>query len=161
MEAKVEYDLSKVLLLVMLASTVIYVGVSSYMTSTRGSTGPVCIASRYVGTTSTYYTPERLGIMEIEEYGNGSTLFVTFESRILSLPANNPVFKYKDAFYQINIPSAIFLPGRSKPIPIQPILIGGLLVAMGWLITLVVFLKKQKGEQTDDAEHSQSIAQNG
>ncbi|MDH7563515.1 MAG: hypothetical protein QHH24_01340 [Candidatus Bathyarchaeota archaeon] len=85
--------------------------------------------------------------MEIEEYGNGSTLFVTFESRVLNLPTDNPVFKYKDSFYQIDIPSAIFLPGRSKPIPIQPILIGGLLVAIGWLITLVVFLKEQKEEQ--------------
>ncbi|MDH7563516.1 MAG: hypothetical protein QHH24_01345 [Candidatus Bathyarchaeota archaeon] len=60
MEAEIEYDLSKILLLIMLASTLIYAGVASYMASTRGSTGPICIASKYVGTPSTYYTPERL-----------------------------------------------------------------------------------------------------
>jgi hypothetical protein len=94
-----------------------------------------------------WYTPEQLGIYDVIEYGeNGSYwlhIAVDREKEPFPLQSENPIFLYKDKFYQVS--SLWTTPGLPEHLKQWQIPIGGALGA-GWVFTGILFLKWRKRE---------------
>lgn len=93
-----------------------------------------------------WYTPEQLGIYDVIELGeNGSWLHIAVdrEKEPFPLQSENPIFLYKDKFYQV-LPLWV-TPGLPKSIMQWQIQIGGAL-GVCWIFTGVLFLKWRKKE---------------
>lgn len=93
-----------------------------------------------------WYTPEQLGIYAVTELGeNGSSLHIAVdrEKEPFPLQSENPIFLYKDKFYQV---SPLWVtPGLPESVKQWQIPLG---VALGacWAFTGVLFLKWRKKE---------------
>jgi hypothetical protein len=95
----------KVALLLMAALTVSYVSMIAYVyaSSTNDRNDVVYGAFEYDSEPSDWYTPEDLGIFSIIELGEGWLhVAVSKEDEPFPLQEEQPIFKYKDKFYQVS-----------------------------------------------------------
>jgi hypothetical protein len=103
-------------------------------------------AFEYEGDTppTEWYTPEQLGICDAIEYEeNGSWLHIAVdrEKEPFPLQEKQPVFLYKDKFYQV---SPLWVtPGLPESIKQSQFPIGGVLGA-GWVFTAILFKWRKK-----------------
>jgi len=119
-----------------------------YLIVNPSLTSPVFLASRYVGTPSEWFTPEDLGAVEIREVNESGSdsLLVAFQSMLI-FPSDHPVLMYQHNYYQIVMPGDpgfYTLPPWPMPIPLQPILLGAILLSCGWILALTVFLRRAR-----------------
>ena len=153
-------NLVKASLLLMAILTVVYAGLvvyayananSSNANSSNGLSGHRYVVyaafERESETPPTeWYTPEELGIVEIPDYEEDYTWFqvvVELEKEPFPLQEEQPIFKYKDKFYQIA--GMWVTPGFGESAK-GPLIGGGVLVGLGWVFCGVLFLKGRKEE---------------
>ena len=89
-----------------------------------------------------WYTPEQLGIYDVIEYGENGWLHIAVdrEKEPFPLQSENPIFLYKDKFYQV---SPLWVtPGLPEGVKQWQILIGGVLGA-GWVFAGALFFKRR------------------
>ena len=141
---------ASILLLAIL--TVIYAGLVAYANANpSGLSGHryiVPAAFEYESETppTEWYTPEQLGIVDTVYYEENCTWFhaiVELEKEPFPLQEEQPIFKYKDKFYQIS--PLWTTPGLSESAKAQ-LIGGGVLVGSGWAFTGALFLKGRKEE---------------
>jgi hypothetical protein len=130
--------------------TVTYVGVGVYANTTASSNRYVLYAAfEYEGETppTEWYTPEQLGIYGVIEYGENSSYWlhiaVDREKEPFPLQEKQPIFLYKDKYYQVSPLWAT--PGLPESVKQWQIPIGGILGA-GWAFTGILFLKWRRKE---------------
>ena len=143
----------KASILLMAILTVIYAGLVAYANANpSGLSGHRYIlpaAFEYESETppTEWYTPEQLGIVKIIEHGENNTcwlhVLVDREKEPFPLQEEQPIFKYKDKFYQIS--PLWTTPGLSESAKGQ-LIGGGVLVGSGWAFTGALFLKGRKEE---------------
>ena len=91
-----------------------------------------------------WYTPEQLGIYEVIELGESWLhIAVDREKEPFPLQSENPIFLYKDKFYQVS--SLWTTPGLPESVKQWQMPIGGAL-GVCWIFTGVLFLKWRKKE---------------
>jgi len=143
----------KAVLILLVILTVIYVSAVVYA-NTNASACPDphrCVlyaAFKYEADTSPseWYTLEQLGICDVIEYvENGSWLHIAVdrEKEPFPLQSENPIFLYKDEFYQVS--SLHVTPALPEGIKNWQIPVGGAL-GIGWVFTGVLFLRWMKKE---------------
>jgi len=142
----------KAILISMAILTVIYVSAVVYA-NTNANTNANAYPHRYVlyaaneykseTPPTDWYTPEQLGIYDVIEYENGSWLHIAVdrEKEPFPLQSENPIFLYKDKFYQVS--PFWTTPGLPESVKQWQIPIGGVLGA-GWILTGALFLKERK-----------------
>jgi len=141
-----------VILILMVILTVIYVSAVVYANTNDAN----AYSHRYVlygafeyeseTPPTDWYTPEQLGIYGVTELGeNGSWLHIAVdrEKEPFPLQSENPIFLYKDKFYEV-LPVWV-TPGLPESVKQWQIPIGGALGAC-WVFTGVLFLKWRKNE---------------
>ena len=142
----------KASLLLIAILTVIYAGLVMYANANSsygwGHRDVVYGAVKYESETppTDWYTPEQLGIVKMVYYEENCTWFhavVDREKEPFPLQEEQPIFKYKDKFYQIS--PLWTTPGLSESAKAQ-LIGGGVLVGSGWAFTGVLFLKGRKEE---------------
>lgn len=143
----------KMLLILLLIFTAIYVGTIAYA-STQVTSGEHADSLRYVaysatkyrsGTPSVWYYPEELGIIAIHEVDSyWVQISVDRQKEPFSLPAETPIFLYKDEFWMVSSRYVDFF--LVRPMSWQ-IPIGGAL-GTGWILIGAFFVKtKLKGKK--------------
>jgi len=131
------------ILTVIYVSAVVYANVNSHPYPHRYV---LYAAFEYEGDTppTEWYTPEQLGIYDAIEYEeNGSWLHIAVdrEKEPFPLQEKQPVFLYKDKFYQV---SPLWVtPGLPESIKQWQFPIGGVLGA-GWVFTGILFKWRKK-----------------
>ncbi len=138
----------KAALILMAILTVTYVGVVAYANTTANFHRYVLYAAfEYEGDTPSteWYTQEQLGIYGVIEYGgNGSYwlhIAVDREKEPFPLQEKQPIFLYKDKYYQVSPLWAT--PGLPESVKQWQISVCGVLGA-GWVFTGALFLKWRK-----------------
>jgi hypothetical protein len=92
-----------------------------------------------------WYTPEQLGIYDVIEYGENASLHIAVdrEKEPFPLQSENPIFLYKDKFYQVSpLWAGYGLPESVKQCQMP---IGGAL-GVCWISIGVLFLKRRNEE---------------
>jgi hypothetical protein len=133
---------TKLLLIVMLVITAVYIGAVVYANS-ETSGGAVDSAFLYHGIPEEWYTPEQLGIVKIIGYTEDTTWIqvVYGDQGPLVNPDEEPIFKYKDKFWQIS--HFYVTPALPEEVKRWQVPIGGA-ISVGWIFTGIVFLKVRK-----------------
>lgn len=136
----------KVVLIVMVILTVIYVGAVAYAHAYPHMVVDL-VAYKYEADTTPaeWYAPEELGIVEIYKFGEehpsyALKIVVDPEKALFLSQSETPIFLYTDKFYIVAYPSLIiFRPANIKwQIPI------GAALGAGWVFTGVLFLEARK-----------------
>ena len=136
----------KAVLILMVILTVIYASTVVYVNTTT-SLNLVYAADLYKSgaSPSNWYTPDQLGIVDIIEYeaNNSCWLHVVVDrdKEPFPLQREQPIFLYKDRFFQVS-------PLWATPRPPEgtqqwQVLLGGVL-GVGWIFTGALFLKWRK-----------------
>ena len=139
----------KVTLLLVAILTVIYVSAVVYAYANSNLIHDVVYtAYEYESETppTDWYTPEQLGIYEVIELGENADclqIVVHQEKEPFPLQSENPIFLYKDKFYQIS--SHWVTPGLPEHVKQWQTPIGGAL-GVCWVFTGALFLKERKKE---------------
>ena len=143
----------KAVLVLMAILTVAYVGVVVY--ANTDSDYQVCSnryvlygAGRYEGDIppTEWYMPEQLGIYDVIEYTVNSSwvhIAVDREKEPFSLQEKQPIFLYKDRYYQVWqmwVTPALTSNGKQWQISI------GAVLGAGWVFTGILFLNWRKKE---------------
>ncbi|MCL6578698.1 MAG: hypothetical protein K6T73_04845 [Candidatus Bathyarchaeota archaeon] len=138
----------KAALILMAVLTVTYVSVVVYANTSANSHRYVVYAAfKYEGDTppTEWYTPEQLGICGVTEHGGNGFYWLHIavdpEKEPFLLQEKQPIFLYKDKYYQVS-PHWV-TPGLPESVKQWQISIGGVLGA-GWVLTGVLFLKWRK-----------------
>jgi hypothetical protein len=126
----------------MLVITAVYIGAVVYANS-ETSGGAVDSAFLYHGIPEEWYTPEQLGIVKIIGYTEDTTWIqvVYGDQGPLVNPDEEPIFKYKDKFWQIS--HFYVTPALPEEVKRWQVPIGGA-ISVGWIFTGIVFLKVRK-----------------
>jgi len=151
----------KICLVVLTILTAAFIGAVAYATTNSSYYGSL----RYVSYAAyefksdmlpaEWYIPEQLGIYEVYEYQGGAWLHIAVdrESEPFPLQEKQPIFMYKDKFYQVSadwatpavgdVPKIVrLLPDQYKQQQWQFPL--GTALAVGWIFTGALFLKRRK-----------------
>lgn len=115
---------------------------------TYGS-GKIYSATLYLGEPDEWYNPEELGIIQIMEEENTTSLAVSIPTDLDSgdLGIKHPIFKYNDGFYQIGYAEACWDAGLPESVKQWQFPIGATL-GIGWLSIGMLFLRRRKNERT-------------
>ncbi|MGB9135603.1 MAG: hypothetical protein WCC63_08520 [Candidatus Bathyarchaeia archaeon] len=138
-------------LVLMVILTVVYAGMVAYASATASSHRYVLYAAfEYEGDTppTEWYMPDQLGIHGIIEYGeNGSSwlhIAIDREKEPFPLQERQPIFLYKDKYYQV---SPLWVtPGLPESVKQWQIPIGGAL-GIGWIFTAILYLKRERKKE--------------
>ena len=124
------------IMLVILAA--IYIGVVVYAQATYNDVMYAAVEYESITPPADWYEPEQLGIVRIiEREGGWLHTVVDCDKEPFPLQKENPIFLYKEEFYQIS--SLWFTPSLANPQWQIPI--GGAL-AVAWILFGVLFLAR-------------------
>lgn len=129
--------------------TVTYVSVVVYANTNSDHSDVVYAAFEYESETlpTDWYTPEQLGTIKIIEYGENETYWlhvvIDCQKEPFPLQEEQPIFIYKDKFYQISPLWAT--PGLPESVKGQ-LITGGLLLGSGWILAVGFLINGRKKE---------------
>lgn len=133
--------------IVMTIATGIYVRAEAYAYS-NSSRGDVLYASNLYESENPpphWYEPEELGIIEVIEYENTTSVHINVDKEREPFPLQEvqPIFQYKDKFYKV---SPLWMGYPVPPnLPQQPA--GAVFCGIGWCVTVVLGLKWRKEDE--------------
>jgi hypothetical protein len=141
----------KWLVIVMIVATAIYAGAEVYAYNINSLGGIAYSATLYEGEIpSIWYTPEQLGAVFVADYYENATvvwLVVPVGNEPFPLREVQPIFKYKDRFYQVS-ELCIDYPVPAN-LPQQPV--GAVLCGVGWFATGILWLRWRKEDEATNS----------
>ncbi len=147
---------AKAILIIMTHLTGIYIGTVVYINSLTSpdisftSPGVVYGAHLYTSVTppSIWYTRDQLGIVGIREFGPDEYLqlqiIVDQEKEPFPLQREQPIFLYKDRFFQVS--SHWVTPGLPDSSTLHWQILAGSVLGAGWVFVGALFIKWRKKE---------------
>lgn len=136
----------KILAIVMIAATAMYVGTEVYAYS-NSSRGDVLYAANLYESEvppPAWYTPEQLGIVEVIEYENTTSVHINVDREKEPFPLQEvqPIFQYNEKFFKV---SPLWMGYPVPPnLPQQPE--GAFLCGISWFATGILWIKWRKRE---------------
>ncbi len=141
----------KILALVMSITTAMYIGAEAYAYS-NSARGDVLYAADLYDSENPpppIYTHEQLGIVEVIEYENTTSVHINVDKEREPFPLQEvqPIFQYKGKFYKV---SPLWMGYPVPPnLPQQPV--GAVFCGTGWGFTGILWLKWRKEDEAADS----------
>jgi len=139
----------KILAIVMIATTAIYVGIEAYAYSNSSMGDVLYAADLYPSEPVTWYPPEELGIVQVIEYENTTSVHINVDKEKEPFPLQEvqPIFRYNEKFYKV---SPLWMGYPVPPnLPQQPF--GAVSCGIGWLGIGILWLKWRKEDEATNS----------